>query len=99
MFIGLASYFMVPVMYVQRCRALEAFREMCRLLAHNLAPFVLFFLFWIVLIMAMVIVSGVVACLTCCIAALPYIGTVILLPLFVWMRAFGFFARTCLPRR
>jgi MFS family permease len=90
MFIGLASYFMVPVMYVQRCRALEAFREMCRLMAHNLAPFVLFCLFWIVLIMAMVIVSGVVACLTCCIAALPYIGTVILLPIFVWLHTFSF---------
>jgi len=27
-------------------------------------------------------------CMTCCIAVLPYIGTVILLPLFVFLRAY-----------
>ena len=88
-FFGVASYFMVPIMYIRRCKAGEAFREVTRLLVHNVAPFVLFCLFGVVLIMAMVIASGIVACLTCCIAALPYIGTVILLPVFVWLRAFG----------
>ncbi len=90
LFFGLASYFMVPVMYIRRCRALEAFRQAISLIAHNLAPFVLFCLFWIVLWMAFVIVSMLAACLTCCIAALPYIGTVILLPVFVWLHTFGF---------
>ena len=89
-FFGLASYFMVPIMYIRRCKALEAFREVARLIVENVAPFVLFCLFGIVLIMAMVIVSGIVACLTGCIAALPYLGTVILLPMFVWLYAFGF---------
>jgi hypothetical protein len=88
-YFGLASYFMVPVMYIRRCKALEAFREVSRLIVDNGAPFVLFCLFGIVLVVAMIIVSGIVACLTCCIAALPYIGTVILLPVFVWLRAFG----------
>lgn len=88
-FFGVTSYFMVPLMYIRRCKALEAFREVARLILDNIAPFVLFCLFGIVLIMAMVIVSGIVACLTCCIAAIPYIGTVILLPVFVWLRAFG----------
>ena len=89
-FFAIVSYFMVPVMYIRRCRAIEAFREVTRLIAHNIGPFILFCLFSIVLFMALVIIGGIVSCLTCCIAALPYIGTVILLPLFVWMRAFGF---------
>jgi hypothetical protein len=89
-FVSVASYFMVPVMYIRRCKAMEAFREVSRLMMQNVGPFVLFCLFGIVLVLAMVIVSGIVACLTCCIAALPYVGTVILLPMFVWLYAFGF---------
>lgn len=89
-FFAVASYFMVPVMYIRRCRAMEAFREVTMLIAHNIGTFVLFCLFSIVLFMALALIGTIVACLTCCIAALPYIGTVILLPLFVWMHAFGF---------
>lgn len=89
-FFALVSHFMVPVMYIRRCRAIEAFRDVARLIAHNIGSFVLFCLFSIVLCMALVFIGAIVTCLTCCIAALPYIGTVILLPLFVWMRAFGF---------
>jgi MFS family permease len=89
-YFGVVIHFMIPIMYIRRCKALEAFREVHRLIMQNIAPFVLFCLFGIVLVMAMVIVSGIVSCLTCCIAALPYIGTVILLPIFVWLYAFGF---------
>jgi hypothetical protein len=34
-------------------------------------------------------ISAIATCATCCLAALPYIGTVILLPVFVCLRAFG----------
>lgn len=36
-------------------------------------------------------ISGIAACLTCCLAALPYIGTVILLPVYVCLRGYGLF--------
>jgi hypothetical protein len=41
------------------------------------------------LLIAAVIVGGAATCATCCLAALPYIGTVILLPVFVCLRAYG----------
>jgi len=34
-------------------------------------------------------IAGIATCATCCIAALPYVGTVILLPVYVCLRAFG----------
>ncbi len=88
-FIAVVSYFMVPVMYRRCCRALEAFRDVTLLIAHNLSSFVLFCLFGIVLVLAVLMIGTIVTCATCCLAALPYIGTVILLPLFVCLRAFG----------
>jgi hypothetical protein len=87
--IGLTMYFMIPVMYVRRCRAMDAFRIVFQLLMNNPAPFILLCLFGIVLLIALAIASVIVTCLTCCVAAIPYVGTVIMLPAFVWLRAFG----------
>jgi hypothetical protein len=88
-FFGIVSYFMVPVMYRQRCRATEAFRNVASLAVNHAGSFVLFCLFGICLLLAMIAIGAVVTCLTCCLAALPYVGTVILLPVFVCLRAFG----------
>ena len=88
-FFGLISYFMVPVMYIRRCRALDAFREVVRLIPNYIPSLILFCLFSICLFLGMAMVSGLVTCATCCLAALPYVGTVILLPVFVFLRAFG----------
>jgi hypothetical protein len=87
--VSVISYFMVPVMYRRRCRAVEAFRSVALLINQNLGSFFLFCLFSIVLILAVLMIGGIVTCTTCCLAALPYVGTVILLPLFVCLRAFG----------
>jgi hypothetical protein len=86
---GLISYFMPPIMYVRRCRALDAFREVLRLVMANLTPFVLFGLFSIVLFLGLMVAGMIAACATCCLAALPYVGSVIMLPAIVWIRAFG----------
>src|SRR6266700_5315770 len=88
-FVALVSYFTAPVMYRRRFRATEAFRDVTRLIARHLVPFVLVCLFSIVLFLAALMIGGIVSCATCCLAALPYVGTVILLPLFVCLRAFG----------
>jgi len=87
--INVIMYFMAPVMYRQRCLAIDAFREVLRLLATNPTPFVLFCLFGLVLLLAMIVTAGIVSCVTCCAASLPYVGTVILLPVYVCVRAFG----------
>src|SRR5207245_10569031 len=88
--IAVVSYFMLTVMYRRRCRALEAFRDVTQLIARNPGSFVLFCLFRIVLILAVVMIGTIVSCATCCTASLPYIGTVILLPLFFCLRSLLF---------
>jgi hypothetical protein len=88
-FVSITTYFMVPLMYRRRCRAVEAFRDVTLLIWHHLDSFFLLCLFGIVLILAVLMIGAIVTCATCCLAALPYVGTVILLPLFVCLRAFG----------
>jgi hypothetical protein len=88
-FVSIATYFMVPVMYRRRYRAVEAFGDVTLLITHNVGSFLLFCLFGIVLILAVLIIGAIVTCATCCLAALPYVGTVILLPVFVCLHAFG----------
>lgn len=48
----------------------------------------LFYLMKIVLSIAVGLAAVIVTCVTCCVAALPYIGTVILLPALVFMRCY-----------
>ena len=86
---ALIANFMTPVMYRRRCRAYEAFRAVTTLIAANPGEILLYCLFLIVLALATAIVACLVTCATCCIAAIPYIGTVILLPVFVLLRSFS----------
>src|SRR6266446_3724708 len=79
---ALIANFMTPVMYRRRCRAYEALRAVTTLIAANPGEILLYCLFLIVLALATAIVACLVTCATCCIAAIPYIGTVILLPVF-----------------
>ena len=84
----LISQLMVPVMYRQRCRALAAFRKILGQITSSAGPFILYFLFYFVLIIAVAIIGCVSVCLTCCVTAIPYIGTVILLPIYVLLQSF-----------
>ena len=87
--INLIFLFMAPVMYRQRCPAPDAATQVLRLIFANPAPFILFCLFGIVLVLSMLVIGCAVTCATCCIGALPYVGTVILLPVFVTLRSFS----------
>ena len=86
---SLIANFMVPVMYRQRRRAPKAFGIVVRLIAAYPGEILLYWLFLILLALATAIVACVATCATCCIAAIPYIGTVILLPVFVLLRSFS----------
>jgi hypothetical protein len=88
-FFGLTSYFMVPLMYVRRYRAGQAFRQVAGLVLENAGSFILFGLFGVCLLMGAGMIGGLATCFTCCLALLPYVGTVILLPVFVFLRAFA----------
>jgi len=86
---ALISHFMVPIMYRHRCRAREAFVAVASVIATYPGEIVLYCLFLLVLVLAAAIVSCASMCLTCCITAIPYVGTVILLPIFVLLRSFS----------
>ena len=83
--------FMIPIMYVRRCRAVEAFSAAAGLISEHPGEILLYWLFLIVLALASALVACVVTCVTCCITAIPYVGTVILLPVFVLLRSFALF--------
>jgi hypothetical protein len=83
------SHFMIPVMYRRRCRASEGFRIAATLIVDYPGEITLYCLFWIVIGIASMIVACATILATCCIALIPYIGTVIMLPIFVCLRAFG----------
>lgn len=80
--------FMVPIMYRQRCLATKAFYEAIAVISRHLGPVILYVLFSVVLLVAFVALGCLLTCLTCCIAAIPYVGTVILLPVHVLFMAY-----------
>ena len=86
---AVASQLMVPIMYRQRCRARRAFGEAVHLVNSYPGPILLYVLFLLLLGVAVVMLSCVVTCATCCIAAIPYVGSVILLPVAVTLGAFS----------
>src|SRR5687767_8780116 len=85
---ALVTQFMVPVMYRRRCSAKDAFLDVITLIFRYPGEFVLFVLFAIVLAIGVAVIGTLIACMTCCIGALPYISTVLLLPAIVWVFAF-----------
>ena len=86
---SLIAHFMVAIMYRRRCLAREAFQVTVSLITSYPGEITLYCLFWIVLAIAAAIISCVAVLATCCVALVPYVGTVILLPLFVCLRGFG----------
>lgn len=86
---ALASQLMVPIMYRQRCLARRAFAQAVELVASYPGPILLYVLFLLALAVATIIISCAAACVTCCLAAIPYIGTVLLLPIPVTLCAFS----------
>ena len=86
---SLVAQFMVPIMYRQRCRARRAFMQIVELIGSHPGPVLLYVLFLIVISLAAALISCAAACVTCCIAAIPYVGTVILLPIPVTFCAFS----------
>jgi hypothetical protein len=87
--INLIIYFMPVVMYARRCGPGEAARGVVQLVLDEPAPFILFILLMVALWIGWIVIGCLVTCLTCCLASLPYIGTVIVLPVPVFFRSFS----------
>jgi hypothetical protein len=87
--------FVVPIMFLRRVGCIVAWREFLALLQDNVGRFTLYVLFQILLTIAIgFIVLGVVL-VTCCTAGclliVPYIGTVVLLPVLVFKRSYSIY--------
>jgi hypothetical protein len=87
--LNVVTYLMPPVMYVRRCSAFEAVRAVSNLILENAAPFILYVLFTIVLWIGWAVAGCLVTCATCCLAAIPYIGTALVLPVPVLFRSYS----------
>jgi hypothetical protein len=81
--------FVIPIMYKFDLSATEAWRYFLPWLKTRPWQFVLYTLFVVALAFGFVLVFGVVCLVTGCIVAFPYVGTVILLPLWVTYRIFS----------
>ncbi len=84
--------FVVPIMYLRGGSCLAAWGEFFGLLKANFGQFALYVLFVLVLNMAIGVIVLLAILLTCCLAGclmlLPFVGTVVLLPVLVFKRAY-----------
>lgn len=81
--------FVVPTMYLRDQPAFAAWSTVRgEVLAGREGTVVLYFLMKIALGIVVGLIAMTATCLTCCIAAIPYLGTVILLPLLVFLRSY-----------
>jgi len=85
----LLEAFVIPIMYKFDLTATEAWRYFLPWLKSRPLPFFLYGLFVLVLGFLVVVFFALMCVLTCCIVALPYVGTVILLPVWVTYRLFS----------
>ena len=87
--------FVVPILFLRGGKCLAAWKEFWQLLCAHAGQFTLYILFQIVLGMAIGIIVLFAILLTCCIAgclmAIPYIGTVLLLPVLIFQRAYSLY--------
>jgi hypothetical protein len=89
--------FVVPIMFLRTKSCTAAWREFLDLLSMNKARFVLYALFRIVIAIAIgfIIFLGFCIGVCCCCASvlllIPYIGTVILLPVYVFERSYSLY--------
>jgi hypothetical protein len=85
--------FVVPIMFLRRCKCLAGWKEFRRLLSTHVVRFVVYLLFQIVLGLAIgvTVLTAIIA--TCCIAGclmvMPYLGAVVLLPVLVFKRSYS----------
>jgi len=82
--------FVVPAMYRHDLLVMSAWSVVgSRILVGHVGTIILYFLMKILLGLAIGIMALIATCATCCLVAIPYLGTVILLPLLVFIRCYS----------
>ncbi|MCK5707560.1 MAG: hypothetical protein KAI43_07880 [Candidatus Aureabacteria bacterium] len=77
------------IMYIKRISFKEAFNVFFSVFRQYPSELLLYALFKLILIFVSSAIIVMATCFTCSIAVLPYIGTVILLPVFVFLRSYS----------
>lgn len=89
------SDFVVPIMFLRTTSCVAAWKEFWTLLAAHAGSFVLYILFQIVIAFVIGVIIFLSCCLTCCCSAcilsIPYLGTVLMLPLLAFSRAYSLY--------
>jgi len=95
LFLKFTTDFVVPIMYLRRQTCMAAWGEFWGLLTGHIGDFVIYLLFQIALAMAIGMLVLLVVVFTCCTAGclmmLPYIGTVLLLPVILFKRSYSLY--------
>jgi len=91
---GLIEDFVTAVMYRYNLSFLAAASMFwSQMLRSHIGAFILFYLMKLLLMLAMGMMIGVIwvitCCVACCLMAIPYIGTVLLLPILVFVRSYS----------
>jgi hypothetical protein len=79
----------VPLMFRNGLTVRAALGETWELICGHPGTAILFILLRLALWIALAILSVLACCFTCCLAALPYLGTVVLLPALVYIKCFS----------
>ena len=89
----LTTDFVVPIMFLRGRACRDCWSELLVLLSANVGRFILYLLFQIILgiAMAMIVVGLVIGtcCIAGCVLVLPYLGSVLLLPLAMFQRCYS----------
>jgi hypothetical protein len=89
--------FVVPIMSLRMAGCTAGWREFMTILSANKLRFALYLLFQIVIKIVIGAMVGIGVCIGCCLCCasclllIPYIGTVILLPVLVFTRAYSLY--------
>lgn len=81
--------FVIPIMAMRACRIMEGWKVFFELFRKHAGIFILYLLFKVVLGLAVGFITMFLCCLLCCTVLIPYIGTVILLPIHVFWRSYS----------
>jgi len=85
----LVKDFILPVMYKHACGIVDAWALFWPVCKEHFVRVYLYALFKLLLVFLVGILGGVLVIMTCCIAASPYIGTVILMPATLLLRLYS----------
>lgn len=87
--------FVVPIMFLGATSCTAAWREFLSLLSTNKGRFALYVLAKIVIALVVGFIIMIAICATCCCAgcimAIPYIGTVLMLPILIFKRSYSLY--------